>query len=274
MKKLFTLFLGITILSSIFFNNTISYAAKKDNKNPVSIEKEKFTNEELLDIISESEYQKNDKLKEQGIYQYKKTKKSDNKVGSEVVYTTITIDIITDATNTSDNTSNTKNLLSMRGNNNYAITDTTKAITDENTNSNVSLLGGGSNYAWTNDGSITCMIYTTVYYTTSIGADGFDYITITKVTGGYNMLDSTFGIYSQSLSYGQTGTTYASGKANYSGSYTPTTSSWTTYPTGFQPIQISTSYTTIVGANYTVKIKRNNGTTIVTIPLSNYIYNY
>lgn len=97
--------------------------------------------------------------------------------------------------------------------------------------------------------------YVTIYYNTTT-IDGLLYYCLTEVTGGYEILDSTVQITSQSVTYGMTGISQQSGSIQKSNTYKPTSSSWSV-STGYTDYVYPTGYGTI-GANYTINLKRGS----------------
>lgn len=131
----------------------------------------------------------------------------------------------------------------------------------------VPLAEGGSAEKYTYDSTVSIKGYTTIYYNTKV-TNNITYYLLTKVTGGYTVLDSSVQIVSQNVHYGEAGVTPADGNYQKYYDYTPTYSSWS----------ITTPFTTYVytpgggiGATYTINLKRSSGTSRWTYALNNTI---
>lgn len=112
------------------------------------------------------------------------------------------------------------------------------------------------------DSSLTVRIYSTIFYRKTSDSVGREQIKLTKVTGYYTKSgsDGTF-IGSQNVRLGQTGFTQGSYKTQYKDYPLATSqSSWTlTPPSSWLPVY--TSNNPVVGATYTVTLKRASGST-------------
>jgi hypothetical protein len=97
--------------------------------------------------------------------------------------------------------------------------------------------GSGNKYKDLYDGTSSVLGYTTIYYSTTPYPET-DVYTLTKVTGGYAILDAGTRVVSQLLAYGEFGIGISGLLVNPSNIKIPTTSSWsynTNYLEGVLP---------------------------------------
>lgn len=128
-----------------------------------------------------------------------------------------------------------------------------KEILDSLKSSSTLRSGGGSNYAYAWDSTAGVKIYTTVYYT-EYKEGTRTYVTLDKITGGYDRQDKTLHVVSQTVSYGATN--FAKTQNNV---VSKSGTSWTIYPpSSWSPVDITVSKGIIIGATLTTEIKRNS----------------
>lgn len=97
----------------------------------------------------------------------------------------------------------------------------------------------------------------TIYYTITTNTDGIQFRKMTKVSGGYTILDNAFSVISQKVDAVQTGVDISTGMSQESlGPYYPTTNPWN-YPTNFSH-SVSLSYTHYMSAKYQITVKRQS----------------
>lgn len=115
---------------------------------------------------------------------------------------------------------------------------------------------GGNRYDEAYDTTVSIKGYSTIYYNKTTSA-GITYYCLTKVSGGYTVVDSSAQVSSQSVVYGMSGLNYSQGAVQKSGTYTPTSKSWSK-STGYTDYVCPTPYN-LIGATYKITLKRNGG---------------
>lgn len=97
----------------------------------------------------------------------------------------------------------------------------------------------------------------TIYYTITTNADGIQFRKMTKVSGGYTILDNAFSVISQKVEAVQTGVDLSGvgGQENFGPVY-PTKNPWS-YSTGFSH-SISLNFSHYMSAKYQLTIKRQS----------------
>lgn len=127
--------------------------------------------------------------------------------------------------------------------------------------------GGGSKGEYHDDPTISVTLYSTIYYDSQT-IDGVQYYRLRQVSGNYKILDSSVQVTSQSVMYAQAGWSKPTGPVNEGPRYyTPTTFSWS-FLTGYTHFLAPDDYLP-TGANYTVNLKRSNGSSTWSYTLNN-----
>lgn len=128
---------------------------------------------------------------------------------------------------------------------------------------------GGSKEAHGNDKTISVKASSTIYYDTKT-IDNVVYYRFHTVSGFYSLLDSSIQIADQNVKYAQSGisqNTFV--KSNGPFERTPKSSSWT-YSTGFTDYLFNND-ASITGANYTLTLRRNGGSSTWEYTLHNHL---
>lgn len=99
----------------------------------------------------------------------------------------------------------------------------------------------------------------TIYYTYIYNADGLEFRRLTKVTGGYTIVDNAFSVASQRVEAIQFGVSPSGGTSESCGPFYPSSSSWS-YNTGFSD-SVSLSFDHQFGAKYLLTVKRQSSWT-------------
>ena len=129
--------------------------------------------------------------------------------------------------------------------------------------------GGGSKGEYNNDPTVSVTLYSTIYYDYKI-IDGLQYYRLRQVSGNYEMLDSSIQVTSQSVQYAQSGWSTSTGAINEGPRYYgPSTVSWS-FLSGYTNFLLPSDYT-LTGANYTVNLKRSNGSSTWSFTLYNHL---
>lgn len=108
----------------------------------------------------------------------------------------------------------------------------------------------------TTDSTVSVKAYSTIYYNKKV-SNNITFYCLTKVTGKYEILDSSIQVKSQNVKYAMTGHSETSYLVDKHGEFNPSGSSWSK-STGFTEYCDLSTYG-VFGSTYTLKIGRASG---------------